>query len=319
MKVLANDGISDAGAQKLTQAGISLLEHRVAQEQLIPFINQHQITALLVRSATKVNKELIDACPSLKIIGRCGVGTENIDTEYALRKGLYVINDPSAAAIAVAELVFAHFMGMARFLHDANREMPLEGESSFNELKKSYSAGIELKGKTLGVIGMGRIGQEVLKIGIALGMKVLAYNRTPKTASLTLDFFDGQKLHFNINASRFEDVIQNADFISINTAKTEGYLIDEKEFKMMKDGVIIANTARGGAINEANLLQAIELEKVRAAALDVFETEPTPPVHLLMNPALSLSPHLGANTLEAQERIGIEIAKQIIAINLLLN
>jgi D-3-phosphoglycerate dehydrogenase / 2-oxoglutarate reductase len=314
MKVLANDGISQAGADKLAQGGIELLDNRVAQEQLQDFINQNNVEVLLVRSATKVRKDLIDACPSLKIIGRGGVGMDNIDVDYARSKGLHVINTPAASSIAVAELVFAHFLGMARYLHEANREMPLEGETDFNDLKKSYSKATELKGKTLGVLGMGRIGQEVMKIGIALGMKVIAYNRTPKTATIKLDFFDGQSVDFNITSSDFEEVLKTADFISINIAKSNSYLIDEKEFKMMKDGVILANTARGGAINEANLLQAIELEKVRAAALDVFETEPNPPVHLLMNPALSLSPHLGGNTLEAQERIGTELAEQIIAL-----
>jgi D-3-phosphoglycerate dehydrogenase len=300
MKVLANDGISAAGEQALKDAGIEMLNHRVAQNQLISFINENNVTVLLVRSATKVRQDLIDACPGLKIIGRGGIGMDNIDVEYAIEKGLYIINTPTASSKSVAELVFAHFFSLARFLHESNRLMPLEGETHFDAMKKSFSNAYELSGKTLGVIGFGSIGQEVIKMGISLGMKVKVLTRKPKTEVLTLEFFDGQSVSFEITSDNDMDAfLKEADFISINTPKTTGYII---------------NTARGGVINEVALIDFIESEKVAGAALDVFENEPRPELPLLMNPALSLSPHIGGNTVDAQEKIGIELAEQIIKI-----
>jgi D-3-phosphoglycerate dehydrogenase len=315
MKVLANDGISAAGEQALKDAGIEMLNHRVAQNQLISFINENNVTVLLVRSATKVRQDLIDACPGLKIIGRGGIGMDNIDVEYAIEKGLYIINTPTASSKSVAELVFAHFFSLARFLHESNRLMPLEGETHFDAMKKSFSNAYELSGKTLGVIGFGSIGQEVIKMGISLGMKIKVLTRRPKTEVLTLEFFDGQSVSFEITSDNDMDTfLKEADFISINTPKTIGYIIDTPQFEKMKDGVYIVNTARGGVINEVALIDFIESEKVAGAALDVFENEPRPELPLLMNPALSLSPHIGGNTVDAQEKIGIELAEQIIKI-----
>lgn len=314
MIVLANDGISEKGVQLLKEADITVLEARVSPEHLSKFINDNNVDVLLVRSATQVRKDLIDECPNLKIIGRGGIGMDNIDVEYAIDKGIYIINTPKASCKSVAELVFAHFFSLARFLHESNRLMPLEGETNFNALKKSFNNAIELSGKTLGVIGMGNIGIEVIKMGISLGMKILAYNRTPKTENIQLSFFDGQSLDFEIKSVNLDEVLKNSDFISLNTSKTDEYLIDSKELKLMKEGVFIANTARGGVINEVALLDAIESGKVYGAALDVFEKEPTPEVLILMNPALSLSPHVGGNTMDAQNRIGEELAQQIIKI-----
>lgn len=314
MIVLANDGISKKGVQLLKDAGITVLEARVSPEHLSSFINENQVDVLLVRSATQVRKDLIDSCPNLKIIGRGGIGMDNIDVEYAIDKGIYIINTPKASCKSVAELVFAHFFSLARFLHESNRLMPLEGETQFNVLKKSFNNATELSGKTLGVVGMGNIGIEVIKLGVALGMNILAYNRTPKTEKIQLSFFDGQTLNFEIKSVNLDEVLKNSDFISLNTAKTDEYLIDAKELEMMKEGVFIANTARGGVINEVALLDAIESGKVYGAALDVFEKEPTPEVLILMNPALSLSPHVGGNTIDAQNRIGEELAEQIIKI-----
>lgn len=315
MRVLANDGISKAGEQALKDAGIEVLDNRVAQEHVINFINENNIDVLLVRSATKVRQELIDACPDLKIIGRGGIGMDNIDVEYAIEKGKYVINTPTASSKSVAELVFGHFFSLARFLHESNRLMPLEGETHFNAMKKSFANAYELSGKTLGVIGFGSIGQEVLKIGISLGMKVKVLTRKPKTKTLTLEFFDGQSLNFEITSTNDMDAfLRDADFISINTPKTNEYIIDTPQFEKMKDGVYIVNTARGGVLNEVALIDFIESEKVAGAALDVFEKEPSPEVLLLMNPALSLSPHIGGNTVDAQEKIGVELAEQIIKI-----
>ncbi|MFP7654455.1 D-2-hydroxyacid dehydrogenase [Chryseobacterium proteolyticum] len=313
MKVLANDGISKAGELALKEAGIEILNNRVAQDHVINFINENNVDVLLVRSATKVKQDLIDACPGLKIIGRGGIGMDNIDVEYAKSKGIQVINTPTASSKSVAELVFAHFFSLARFLHESNRLMPLEGETHFDAMKKSFSNAYELSGKTLGVIGFGSIGQEVVKMGIALGMKVKVLTRKPKTKTLSLSFFDGQTLDFEITSTNDSDSFyKDTDFISINTPKTNEYIIDTDQFKKMKDGVYIVNTARGGVINEVSLLDFIESGKVAGAALDVFENEPTPELILLMNPSLSLSPHVGGNTVDAQEKIGVELAEQII-------
>lgn len=315
MKVLANDGISESGKKALLDAGIEVVEHRVSQEHLARIINENKIDVLLVRSATKLRQELIDACPTLKIIGRGGVGMDNIDVEYARSKGIKVINTPKASSRSVAEMVFAHFLSLARFLHESNRMMPLEGETQFNALKKSYSNAYELEGKTLGVIGFGGIGKEVVKIGISLGMKVKVCTRSPKTETISLEFFDGQKVNFEITSTNdMDEFLKDLDFLSINTPKTKEYIIDTPQFEKMKDGIFIVNTARGGVINEVSLLDFIEDEKVAGAALDVFENEPNPELPLLMNPKLSLSPHLGGNTVDAQEKIGTELATQIIAL-----
>ena len=314
MKVLANDGVSQSGITALEKAGYEVLTTTVAQEQLQNYINDNDISVLLVRSATKVRKDIIDNCPGLKIIGRGGVGMDNIDVEYAREKGIHVINTPAASSHSVAELVFGHFYGLARFLHNSNRDMPLEGDKNFKSLKKAYAKGIELKGKTLGVIGFGRIGQATAKIGIGAGMNVVAYDPFIEETNLDLDFYDGQKVSFNIKTTSKEDVLKNADFITLHVPAQKEYVIDEKDFQLMKDGVILANAARGGVVNEVALVKAIESGKVARAALDVFEKEPQPEVQLLMNSSLSLTPHTGAATNEAQDRIGVELADQIVNI-----
>ncbi|WP_088322894.1 D-2-hydroxyacid dehydrogenase [Polaribacter tangerinus] len=314
MKILANDGISESGLVALEKGGFEVLNIKVAQNQLENYINENNIDAILVRSATQVRQELIDACPSLKLIGRGGVGMDNIDVTYAEDQGLHVINTPEASSSAVAELVFAHLFGMARFLHSSNREMPLEGDSRFKELKKAYSNGIELRGKTLGIIGFGRIGQEVAKIGLAIGMKVIATDAQITAAPISIAFYNGQKITFNIETIEKDELLKEADFISLHVPAQEDYIITKDEFDKMKDGVGIVNTARGGILQEVDLVNAIESGKVQFAGLDVFETEPSPAVQLLMNPELSLTPHIGAATKEAQDRIGIELAKQIIAL-----
>lgn len=315
MKVLANDGISEAGKKVLAENGIELLDAKVSQEQLLHFINENQVEVLLVRSATKVRQDIIDGCPSLKIIGRGGVGMDNIDVEYAIEKGLYVINTPNASSRSVAEMVFAHFFSLARFLHESNRLMPLEGDTHFSAMKKSFGKAVELEGKNLGVIGFGGIGKEVIKMGISLGMNVKVLTRKPKTETISLSFFDGQKVDFELTSTNdWDQFLEGIEFLSINTPKTNEYILDTPQFEKMKDGIFIVNTARGGVLNEVSLLKYIESGKIAGAALDVFENEPSPELPLLMNPNLSLSPHLGGNTLDAQEKIGIELANQIIAI-----
>ncbi len=314
MKVLANDGIATSGVMALESAGFEVILVTVAQEQLINYINENNISVILVRSATKVRKDIIDACPSLKIIGRGGVGMDNIDVDYAREKGLKVINTPAASSHSVAELVFAHLFGMVRFLHNANREMPLEGDSRFKELKKEYAKGVELKGKTLGVFGFGRIGQATAKVALGVGMKVIAFDPFLDNANLELDFYDGQTLSFSIDTISKEEVLQQADFITLHVPAQKEYVVSTKEFNLMKDGACIVNAARGGVIDEVALVAALESGKISKAALDVFEKEPTPEVQLLMNPNLSLTPHIGAATGEAQDRIGTELANQIIEI-----
>jgi D-3-phosphoglycerate dehydrogenase len=312
MKILANDGISKSGIDALEKVGFEVITVKVAQSQLESYINEHTIDAILVRNTTQVRQELIEACPSLKLIGCDGVDLDNIDVEYAEDNGLHVVNTPQASSSAVAELVFSHLFGMVRFLHSSNREMPLEGDSRFKELKKAYSEGIELRGKTLGIVGFGRIGQEVAKIAIGLGMHILAIDDQIKSAVITLDFFNGQKTTFTIDTVDKEKLLKEADFITLHVPEQDGYIIAKKEFEKMKDGVGIINTARGGILHEVDLVSAIESGKVQFAGLDVFETEPSPAVQLLMNPEISLTPHIGGATKEAQDRIGTELAGQII-------
>ncbi len=312
MKVLANDGLAQSGVTALEAAGYEVILTTVAQEQLENYINEENIDVLLVRSATTVREELIDACPSIKIIGRGGVGMDNIDVEYARNKGVHVINTPAASSHSVGELVFAHLSGMVRFLNNANRNMPLEGESNFKGLKKAYGAGIELKGKTLGVLGFGRIGQATATIALRLGMKVIAFDPFMESATLNLDFFDGQSIDINIDTISKEEVLAQADFITLHVPAQKEYVIGKKEIESMKDGAFIANAARGGVIDEVELLAALDSGKLGGAALDVFESEPKPAVQILMNPKVSLTPHIGAATGEAQDRIGTELASQII-------
>lgn len=314
MKILANDGISRSGIEALENGGFEVITTKVAQEQLANYINDNNVAVLLVRSATKARQDLIDACPNLKIIGRGGVGMDNIDVEYAKSKGIHVINTPAASSHSVAELVFAHLFGLVRFLHNSNREMPLDGDTKFGELKKAYAKGSELKGKTLGVIGFGRIGQATAKIAIGAGMKVIAYDPFIEKATVELDFFDGRTLDFEVKTISKEDVLKQSDFITLHVPAQKDYVIGKNEFRIMKDGVVLVNAARGGVLDEVALVQAINDGKVARAALDVFENEPKPEIQLLMHSALSLTPHTGAATNEAQDRIGTELASQIISI-----
>jgi D-3-phosphoglycerate dehydrogenase len=312
MKILANDGISKSGIDALEKGGFEVITVKVAQSQLESYINENTIDAILVRNTTQVRQELIEACPSLKLVGCDGVDLDNIDVEYAEDNGLHVVNTPEASSSAVAELVFSHLFGMVRFLHSSNREMPLEGDSRFKELKKAYSEGTELRGKTLGIVGFGRVGQEVAKIAIGLGMHILATDHQIKSAAITLDFFNGQKTTFTIDTVDKEKLLKEADFITLHVPEQDDYIISKKEFEKMKEGVGIINTARGGILHEVDLVFAIESGKVQFAGLDVFETEPSPAVQLLMNPEISLTPHIGGATKEAQDRIGKELAGQII-------
>ena len=314
MKILANDGISSSGITALEAAGFTVETTNVAQEQLIDYINANDIIVLLVRSATTARKELIDACPNLKIIGRGGVGMDNIDVDYARDKGLQVINTPAASSASVAELVFAHLYGGVRFLYDANRNMPLEGESNFKGLKKAYAKGLELRGKTMGIIGFGRIGQEVAKIALGVGMRVLASDKFIDQATVPVTLYNGESTDVAIDTVAMEALLKESDFVSLHVPAQKEYVIDRKELESMKDGAALINAARGGVVNEVALVDALDNGKLAFAGLDTFENEPKPEIKLLMHPKISLTPHIGAATQEAQDRIGQELADQIISI-----
>ena len=314
MKVLANDGLDQSGIDGLQKAGFEVITAKVPQEELINYINENQVRTLLVRSATKVRKDIIDACPSLKIIGRGGVGMDNIDVEYAREKGINVINTPAASSASVAELVFAHLFSGCRFLTDSNRKMPVEGDSKFAELKKAYTKGVELRGKTIGIIGFGRIGQEVAKMALGLGMRVLAVDNFAEKVNLKVEFFNGQSVDFEIKTQSKEEVLKEADFVTLHVPAQKEFVIGQKECDLMKNGAALVNCARGGVVDEEALLKALDSGKLAFAGLDVFINEPTPAKSILSHPKISLTPHTGASTNEAQDRIGISLAEQIISI-----
>ncbi|MBI3503075.1 MAG: D-2-hydroxyacid dehydrogenase [Bacteroidetes bacterium] len=308
-KILANDGIDDGGKSLLEKAGFTIVTEKVAQENLAKAINENNFIGLTVRSATQVKKNVIDACPNLKLIGRGGVGMDNIDVQYARDKGIHVVNTPAASSESVAELVFAHLFGMVRFLHDSNREMPANGNTQFDALKKKYAKGIELRGKTLGIIGIGRIGQAVAKIGIGVGMKIIAHDPFVKEGKINMEV-GGNKISVPFKTISLDELFAQSDFISVHVPG--GKLITKNEFAKMKKGVVLVNASRGGVIDEHDLLEALNSGKVSNCALDVFENEPTPKKEILTHPKISLTPHIGAATMEAQERIGIELAEKII-------
>ena len=310
-KILANDGIDATGKALLEKAGFTVITEKVAQQDLAKAINEQKFEGLTVRSATKVRKEVIDACPGLKLIGRGGVGMDNIDVDYAKGKGIKVVNTPAASSHSVAELVFAHLFNIVRFLYDSNRQMPVTGDSQFDALKKKYAKGIELKGKTIGIIGFGRIGQSVAKIALGCGMKVVASDPFLKEALIELEIQGADTVKIAIKTIAMEELLKQSDFITLHVPG--GKVITAKEISTMKDGVVLVNAARGGVIDETDLIAALNSGKVAHAGLDVFENEPTPKKEILAHPKISLTPHIGAATEEAQERIGVELAELIIA------
>ena len=306
IRILANDGIAANGKQLLEEAGYEVVTDKIAQDDLMTELNNFDV--IIVRSATKVRKDLIDASPNLKVICRGGVGIDNIDHEYAKSKGIPTYNTPAASSAAVAELVFAHFFGLSRGVHRANRELVAEG-SEFGKLKKAYAGGQQLRGRTLAIVGFGRIGIAAARIALGLGMRVLPVDLYKESETVSLEFFDGQKVDFTLATVPLEEAIAQADYITIHVPG--GDLIGADELAKMKDGVIIANTSRGGVINEDALLEALNSGKVAGAALDVFVGEPNPRRDLLTHPNVSVSPHIGAATQEAQQNIGTELFEKI--------
>jgi len=310
IKILANDGIDPAGKQLLEEAGFIIDTNNIPQGEL-PFKLQNY-DAITVRSATKVRKELIDLCPNLKLIGRGGVGMDNIDVEYARGKGIGVYNTPASSTRSVAELVFGHLFTGVRFLQDSNRKMPLEGQTKFNDLKKAYAKGIELGGKTIGILGFGRIGREVAKMAIGLGMDVLAYDLYPFDPEIELTLGGGITIKITVKTATQEEIIKQADFITIHTPFVDKPILGSTEFERMKKGAGVVNCSRGGLIDEEALITALDSGKLSFAGLDVFDNEPSPRADILTHPKTSLTPHIGASTNEAQERIGVELANLII-------
>jgi D-3-phosphoglycerate dehydrogenase / 2-oxoglutarate reductase len=309
-KILANDGIDSTGLKLLQDAGFTVITDKVAQADLVSYINAENISVLTVRSATQVRKDIIDNCPKLQIIGRGGVGMDNIDVDYAREKGIKVLNTPAASSQSVAELVIAHLFSMLRSLEDSNREMPINGEAKFNDLKKKYAGGKEANGATIGIIGFGRIGQAVAKIAFGAGMHVLASDPFVKEAELDFNVA-GHIFKAKVNTVPVDEVLAHADIITLHVPG--GEVIGTHEIAKMKHGVILINTARGGVINEQALLENLNSGQIAKAALDVFTNEPKPSPALLQHPKISLTPHIAASTDEAQLRIGVELAQLIIS------
>jgi D-3-phosphoglycerate dehydrogenase len=310
IKILANDGIHPDALTLLGEAGYEVDTEKVPQEDLIKVLPDYDV--IIVRSATKVRKDLIDACPRLKIIARGGVGLDNIDYEYAQSKGIAVMNTPAASSSSVAELAFAHIFSLARFLNRSNREL---ASGSFKKLKEEFSEGRQLRGKTLGIIGFGRIGQEVARIGLALGMNVKPVDLIVEEADINIQLFnmDTVKLSVHVPTFDMEEVLTTSDYLTLHVPASNGALIGKAEIAKMKQGAIIINTSRGGIVDEEALLEALETGHIGGAGIDVFENEPSPRPALLDHPRISVTPHIGASTIEAQAYIGLELADRILA------
>lgn len=310
MKILANDGIHPTGQKMLEEAGFQVDTTNIPQDQLPERLNEYD--GVIVRSATKIRKDLIDQCPNLKVIARGGVGMDNIDVDYARNKGLTVVNTPAASSQSVAELVFGHALSLSRFIHLSNREMPQSGQSEFKKLKKAYSAGRELRGKTFGVVGLGRIGRKAAEMALGLGMKVVGTDPMIDEVTLEVGLHPAyeQKITVTIPSVSLDEVLAQSDVITLHVPG--GTILGAEELAKTKKGVILVNAARGGVIDEDALLAAIESGQVAGAGLDVFVNEPTPRQDLLTHPRISVTPHIGAATNQAQENIGIELAEQIV-------
>ena len=310
MRVLANDGIDAAGKQILEAAGFEVITNKVTQEELPNVIGEYDV--LIVRSATKVNASVINAS-SLKLIARAGVGLDNIDMKAAGEKNIPVVNTPNASSRSVAELVFAHLFSLSRFLHKANRQMPTNGIAGFKDMKKVYSDGFELMGKKLGIIGFGRIGQEVAKMAIGLGMEVLVYDYKQREFDVVVQMAKAYQSHnfkVTLKGQSLETVLSQSDCLTIHTPGS-AEVIGAAEIAQMKAGSVLINCARGGVVNEVALAEALQSGQISCAGVDVFENEPPTNDLMISQDNCSLSPHIGASTKEAQERVGIELAEKI--------
>jgi len=314
MRIHANDGISAQAKARLQEEGFTVTTDHVPQEQLAAYLNKERVDVLLVRSATKARRELIDACPTVKLIGRGGVGLDNIDVAHARSKNIPVVNTPASSSISVAELVIAHLFSLMRSLHKSNRRMPAEGRSKFKELKKEYEKGFEMRGKTLGIIGFGRIGQWTARYALGCGMKVI-YADNHATADVLELEVGGMNVRVPVKMVQLDELLKQSDAVSLHVpAQKDGRpVLGKRELGLMKPGAVLVNTARGGSVDEDELLTAIKEGKLRGAALDVFVNEPEPRADILAEPGLSLSPHIGAATAEAQGRVGDELVERILS------
>lgn len=295
IRVLTNDGLQEAAINSLKDAGVEVVNTYIEKDKLGEALKEFD--ALVVRSATKVTDEILTSAQGgkLKLVVRAGVGVDNIDLIAAHDKGVTVKNTPNASSDSVAELALAHMFSIARFVSISNVTMR---NGKWN--KKHYE-GVELGGKTLGIIGMGRIGQSLAVKATALGMKVVYTDLFGKQEALPYEFLS------------MEALLGTADFLSLHVPydKTKGSLIGKDEFALMKDGVYLINCARGKVVDEEALLEALDNGKVAAAGVDVFEAEPTLNEKLVNHPNVSVTPHIGASTKEAQDRIGQEVASTI--------
>jgi len=296
LRILANDGMDKSAVDALVEGGHQVDTTHYDGDALVQQLRESDV--VVIRSATKIRKDLIDQVKDsqLKLMIRAGVGIDNIDHIYAEENGFTVRNTPNSSSAAVAELAIGHMFTLARFIHISNVTM------RNGEWNKNKYNGIELSGKTLGLIGMGRISNEVAIRARALGMKVVYTNRRGKIEEYN---------HFEYMP--MNELLKCADFISLHIPfdKNSGATLKKEQFEMMKDGVYIINTARGGVVCEADLLEALNSGKVSGAGIDVFEEEPTKNLELINHPKVSATPHIGASTLEAQERIGDETIQVI--------
>ena len=295
MRILINDGMSADGIETLRNAGHYVEDNKIPQEELPARIGEYDV--IVVRSATKVNRDVIDGGKKLKVIVRGGVGVDNIEVAYAESKGIKVMNTPAASSASVAELTLAHMLALSRFLMASNLTMR-EGKWE----KSTYSKGVELSGKTLGILGLGRIGSELAKRALALGMKVVAYDPIVTTSPL------------NVMLTSKDDVLARSDYLSLHMPleKSGKPVIAAAEIAKMKDNSYLINCARGGVVDEKALLDALTSGKLAGAGLDVFVGEPNPSPEVVKHPKVSVSPHIGAMTAEAQKRIGAEVARLLI-------
>ena len=296
VRILVTDGMEKNGIEALREKGFEVVEKFYAPEELGLALQNFDV--LVVRSATKVRKPIIDKALEanrLKLVIRGGVGVDNIDVAYAMERGVKVTNTPKASSASVAELTIAHMFAIARFVNIANVTMR-DGKWD----KKKYE-GIELNGKTLGLVGFGRISREVAKRADALGMKVIYTDIIGEAKGVNYEFCS------------FEDLLKKSDFVSLHVPfdKENGAIIGTKEFEIMKQGSYIINCARGGVVCEKALLEALNSGKLAGAGIDVFEEEPTKNLELVNHPKVSVTPHIGASTAEAQTRIGEEIVSII--------
>lgn len=312
MRILANDGIDAAGKQLLEAAGFIVDTQKIPQVELSTGIKDYDI--IIVRSATKVTREIMESS-QLKLIARAGVGLDNIDMKAAGELHIPVVNTPNASSRSVAELVFAHMFSLARFLHLSNREMPSNGIANFKDLKKHFSDGFELTDKKLGIIGFGRIGQEVAKIAIGLGMEVLVYDYKQREFDLTITLakpYQKNNFQITLKGKPMNEILSNSDFVTVHTPGSDE-VIGAEEISMMRKGAILINCARGGVVNELAVRDAMSNGHLSAIGFDVFEEEPPVNEVILSIANASLTPHIGASTAEAQERVGLELADKIIS------